>query len=70
MLVNNTLEAIGILLLVAFAFVLWPPAALAAAGVVLVVVANVRAARASRTDRPRLSERLARALAAYRGTTP
>lgn len=65
--VNELLEAVGFICLVAFAYFVWPPAALLVAGVVLIVVANLRAA-AKRPDRVRLSERLARALAAYRVT--
>lgn len=62
---NELLEVAGFLCLVAFAYFVWPPAALLVAGVVLIVVANQRAAQ-GRPDRVRFSERVARAFAAYR----
>lgn len=45
--VNQLLELLGMCLLVAFAYLLFPPAALAVAGVLLILVANMRAIRAS-----------------------
>lgn len=42
---DNLLEAAGFGLLIAFAWFVWPPAALLAAGLVLLLVANVRSAR-------------------------
>jgi hypothetical protein len=44
--VLDVLEAVGLLLLVVFAFLVWPPAAVGVAGVLLVVGANLRAQRA------------------------
>lgn len=46
-LLNNLTEAVGYALLVAFLYFVWPPLALLGAGVLLVVMANVRAARAN-----------------------
>lgn len=62
--IENVLECAGFGLLVGFAYAVWPPAALLVAGLVCLLVANVRAAR--KTGRPRLADRLASALAAYR----
>lgn len=42
---NNAVEAVGYALIVAFLYAVWPPLALLGAGVLLVVFANVRAAR-------------------------
>ena len=42
---NNLAELVGYALIVAFLYCVWPPLALAGAGVLLVVWANVRAAR-------------------------
>jgi hypothetical protein len=42
--VNTLLEAAGMVCLVVFAFLLFPPAALAVAGVELILVANLRSA--------------------------
>ncbi len=66
--VNTAMEWAGFCCLVAFGWFCWPPAALLVAGVVLVVVANARAAAAKPKRRPAVhwSERLARAAAAYR----
>lgn len=47
---NNVVEALGLLCLVAFAYLLFPPAALAVAGVVLVLYAQVIPARRARRD--------------------
>jgi CHASE2 domain-containing sensor protein len=63
--VNGAMEWIGFACLVAFSYFVWPPAAFATAGVVLVVVANLRDAQRD-PNRQRLVDRLARALAAYR----
>ncbi|NJP33694.1 hypothetical protein [Micromonospora thermarum] len=65
---NNAMELAGYLCLVAFGYAVWPPAALLVAGVVLVVTSNARAAAAKPKRRPTVhwTERLARALAAYR----
>jgi hypothetical protein len=63
--VNDAMEWLGFACLVAFSYFVWPPAALVTAGVILVVVANLRDARRD-PNRPRLVDRLARALAAYR----
>jgi hypothetical protein len=46
-LLNNLTEAVGYALLVAFLWFVWPPLALLGAGILLVVLANVRAARAN-----------------------
>lgn len=43
--VNQLLEIIGMLLLVGCAYMVFPPAALAVAGVLLIVAANVREGR-------------------------
>lgn len=45
--VNNLAEAVGYALIVAFLYFVWPPLALLGAGVLLVVWANVRAARSA-----------------------
>ena len=45
--VNQLLELLGMALLVAFAYLLYPPAALAVAGLLLILVANLRAVRAA-----------------------
>lgn len=65
---NTVMEWAGFACLVAFGAFVWPPAALLVAGVVLVVVANARAAAARPRRRPAVhwTERLARALHAYR----
>lgn len=42
---NNVIEAVGYLLLVAFLWFVWPPLVLVGAGALLVVGANVRAGR-------------------------
>lgn len=42
---NQLLELLGMACLVAFAFLVYPPAALAVAGLLLILVANLRAAR-------------------------
>ena len=66
--INTLLELAGFALLVAFAYACWPPAALAAAGVILVVTSNVRAAAAApRPARAHWTVRTAQALAALRG---
>lgn len=64
--VDNLLQAAGFALLIAFAYLCWPPAALLVAGLVLLVVAQARSVRRRPAGRVRLSERLARVLAAYR----
>jgi CHASE2 domain-containing sensor protein len=46
---NNALEAIGFLCLVAFAYLVWPPLVLAVGGVLLGVVAITREQRSSTT---------------------
>ncbi len=68
--VNNTLEWAGYLCLVACAYFVWPPAAFGVAGVILVVVANLRdaAARPVKPAKVHWTERLMRALAVYRGS--
>lgn len=67
---NSLLELAGFVLLVAFAYTCWPKAALGVAAVILIVVANARNAKARpRPARgPHWTERLARALAALRGS--
>lgn len=62
---DNLLEFLGLLCLIAFAYFVWPPAALLVAGLILVVTSNLRTARRkpADTDRPRLRQRMARALA-------
>ena len=62
--VNDLMEWLGFVALVAFFYFVWPPAALAAAGVILVVASNLRDARRN-PNRARLVDRVARALAAY-----
>lgn len=42
---NALLEILGMACLVVFAYLVFPPAALAVAGVLLILVANLRAAR-------------------------
>lgn len=63
---DNLMQAAGFALLVVFAYLCWPPAALLVAGLVLLLVANVRSVRRRPAGRPPALERLARALAAYR----
>jgi hypothetical protein len=65
---NTVLEWAGFGCLVGFGAFVWPPAALAVAGLVLVVTANAQAARARpKPLRTPLLERIARAIAAYQG---
>lgn len=65
---NAVLELVGFVCLVAFAYACWPPAALAAAGVILVVASNLRQASARpRPARAHWTERAAQVLAALRG---
>ncbi len=46
---NNAVEAVGYALIVAFLYLLWAPLALLGAGLLLVVWANVRAAKPAGT---------------------
>ena len=62
---HNLMEFAGLACLVAFAYFVWPPAALLAAGLELIVVANMRDLAADPT-RVSMVERIARAVAAYR----
>jgi hypothetical protein len=39
--VNTLLECVGVALIVAFAYIVWPPSALLVAGTFLVLTANV-----------------------------
>lgn len=64
--INAAGEVLGFACLVAFAYLVWPPAALATAGVILIVTCNLRAAAAA-PKRERILDRVARAIAAYRG---
>ncbi|MFI6296718.1 hypothetical protein ACIBEJ_34370 [Nonomuraea sp. NPDC050790] len=70
---DNLIEALGFGLLIAFAYFVWPPAALLVAGVGLLIVANVRSGRKTRASGPvapgRL-ERLVRAWLASKGAQP
>ena len=59
---NNLCEAVGYALLIGFLYLVWPPLALLGAGLLLVVLANVRAAR----DTGRTSAAIAAAVAAAR----
>ena len=67
--VDNLLEALGFLLLIAFSWFVWPPAVLLTTALILLIVANVRAGRAARRAAlakgqkpgPGLTERLVRA---------
>jgi hypothetical protein len=53
--VNNLLELLGFCLIAAFAWFVWPPLVLLIAGLLLVLLANVRPMRARRTkDSPNL----------------
>jgi hypothetical protein len=67
--VNNAAEKLGFALVVAFLWFVWPPLCLLGAGLLLIVWANVRAARAS-AGPPRVVTALAAAwrsfTAAYR----
>ena len=65
--VDTLVEWAGFACLIGFAYLCWPPAALLVAGLVFLLVSNARAARKD-PNRPRLAERVARALAAYRGS--
>lgn len=69
-LVNGTLEWIGYALGVGFAYSWGTRWALLAAGLILVVTANLRDAQArpKKPTRVHWTERAARALAAYRGS--
>lgn len=65
---NDVMEWAGLACLVGCAYLIWPPAALGVAGVILVVMANMRQVQAGgRKPGPGLLERLAQAAAAYRG---
>jgi hypothetical protein len=66
---NDLMEWVGFAALVAFAWFVWPPAALLVLGLVLVVVANLRAAkrRTAQHSRPDLMTRAAQAILAFRG---
>lgn len=73
-LVDNLMEAAGLVLLVAFAHAVWPPAALLVSGVILIVAGNRRAVARQRQQagseaRPAtpLLDRLVRAIQALRG---
>lgn len=67
---NSLLEWLGYGFLVVCAYFVWPPAAFGVAGVVLVVVANLRdaAARPAKPAKTHWTERLAKALAIWRGS--
>lgn len=43
--VSDVLEAVGLLCLIALAFIIWPPAALGAAGLSLLAVSFLRSRR-------------------------
>ncbi|WP_084963741.1 hypothetical protein [Thermoactinospora rubra] len=47
---DNLIETAGFGLLIAFAYFVWPPAALLVAGLVLLLVANVRSARKAKRE--------------------
>lgn len=47
---NALLELLGMACLIAFAYLIFPPAALAVAGVLLILVANLRNARSPKGD--------------------
>lgn len=65
--INSLLEWAGLACLVGCAYLIWPPAALGVAGLVLVVMANMRQVKAAgRKPGPGVLERLARAAAVYR----
>lgn len=66
---NDAMEWAGFALITAFAYCIWPPAAIGVAGVVLVVKANARSMRGRPAKAP-LLDRLVRALVALRGSTP
>ena len=66
--VYTLLELVGFVGLVVFAGTWGARWGVLVAAVLLIVVANLRAAQ-GRPDRPRFSDRLARALAAYRGSS-
>ena len=63
--VDNGMEFVGYAMVVAFSWFVWPPLPLLVGGLVLVLAGNLRAARRD-PRRPRLVDRLARAVAAYR----
>lgn len=67
---NELIEATGFLCVVAFWWFVWPPAVLLVGGLVLLLVANMRAARERNPDRPRFLDRVTRAIAAYRSAVP
>lgn len=45
---NDLIELVGYALITAFAWFVWPPAVLLVAGILLVLLANVRAVRRAR----------------------
>jgi hypothetical protein len=49
-LLNNLIELLGFALIATFAWFVWPPLVLLVAGLLLVLLANVRPARARRTQ--------------------
>ncbi|GAA3550751.1 hypothetical protein GCM10022419_033780 [Nonomuraea rosea] len=70
---DNLLEGLGFCLLIAFAWFVWPPAALLVAGVGLLVVANVRSGRKAQAKGPAVPgrvERLVRVWLASKGSQP
>lgn len=67
--VNKLIETLGFVLVIAFAYFVWPPAALLTGGLVLLLVANVRAAR-KKDPGPGLLERLVRAFLASKVEAP
>lgn len=62
---DNLMEVAGVLCIAGFFWFVWPPAPLAVLGAWLFLGGNMRAARSRPGGRPRWSERVARAAAAY-----
>jgi hypothetical protein len=63
---NALTEWAGFACLVGFAYFVWPPAALLVAGLVLLLVANVRAARRRDPNAPPAGRAGRQGVAAYR----
>lgn len=68
--VNSLLELAGFALLVLFAWLVWPPSALLAAGLILLLIANSRANRPGTARLGAFAARFASAWLAARGGEP
>lgn len=66
---NNAIEGLGYLLAIAFLWFVWPPLVLLGAGVLLIVAANVRAARSTGRTAGALAAAWAAARRSYQSAT-